>query len=43
MKRNLMVMFLVVLFMGSAWAGGGPLGIDHRMNEDNSGIWKRNN
>lgn len=26
-----------------AWAGGGPFGIDHRLNEDNSGIWKRRN
>ena len=26
-----------------AWAGGGPFGIDHRVNEDNSGIWKRRN
>jgi len=24
-------------------AGGGPLGIDHRWNYDNSGIWKRSN
>lgn len=24
-----------------AFAGGGPLGIDHRVNEDDSGIWKR--
>ena len=24
-----------------ALAGGGPLGIDHRVNEDDSGIWKR--
>ncbi len=26
-----------------AHAGGGPLGIDHRWNYDNSGIWKRSN
>jgi undecaprenyl-diphosphatase len=26
-----------------ACAGGGPLGIDHRWNYDNSGIWKRSN
>lgn len=26
-----------------AWAGGGPLGIDHRLSYDNSGIWKRSN
>ena len=27
----------------SATAGGGPLGIDHRLQYDNSGIWKRSN
>ncbi len=27
----------------AAMAGGGPLGIDHRWNEDDSGIWKRSN
>ena len=26
-----------------AFAGGGPLGIDHRLHYDNSGIWKRTN
>jgi hypothetical protein len=31
------------LSFGGAWAGGGPLGIDHRVNEDDSGIWKRSN
>ena len=24
-----------------AWAGGGPFGIDHRLNYDDSGIWNR--
>ncbi len=28
---------------GIALAGGGPLGIDHRLTYDNSGIWKRSN
>ncbi len=28
---------------GTAMASGGPLGIDHRLHYDNSGIWKRNN
>ncbi|OWW19882.1 hypothetical protein AYR66_10575 [Noviherbaspirillum denitrificans] len=28
---------------GTAWAGGGPFGIDSRLNYDNSGIWKRSN
>lgn len=27
--------------MGAAWAGGGPLGIDHRWSYDDSGIFKR--
>ena len=29
--------------MGPVHAGGGPLGIDHVLNYDNSGIWKRSN
>ncbi len=28
---------------GTAHASGGPLGIDHRIHYDNSGIWKRSN
>jgi undecaprenyl-diphosphatase len=28
---------------GTACAGEGPLGIDHRLHYDNSGIWKRSN
>ncbi|MFC5525710.1 phosphatase PAP2 family protein [Rhodanobacter ginsengisoli] len=28
---------------GTAMASGGPLGIDHRLHYDNSGIWKRSN
>ena len=28
---------------GNAMASGGPLGIDHRLHYDNSGIWKRTN
>ena len=27
----------------SSFAGGGPLGIDSRLNYDNQGIWKRSN
>ena len=30
-------------FSGTAMASGGPLGIDHRLHYDNSGIWKRSN
>ena len=29
--------------MGHLHAGGGPLGIDHVLNYDNSAIWKRSN
>lgn len=29
--------------LGTAQASGGPLGIDHRLNYDDSGIWKRRN
>jgi undecaprenyl-diphosphatase len=33
----------ILAFCGSAHAGSGPLGIDHRLHYDNSGIWKRSN
>ena len=29
------------LLCNTAWAGGGPLGIDHRVPEDDHGIWQR--
>ena len=32
---------LALLGSGSALASGGPLGIDHRIHYDNTGIWKR--
>jgi membrane-associated phospholipid phosphatase len=32
-----------MLASGSVWASGGPLGIDHRIAYDNSGIWQRSN
>ncbi|MGH8455658.1 MAG: phosphatase PAP2 family protein [Stenotrophobium sp.] len=32
---------LIAWNIPAAWAAGGPLGIDHRLNYDNSGIWKR--
>ena len=35
-------MLAALAFAGSACAGG-PLGIDHRLNFDDSGIWKRSN
>lgn len=34
---------LLLLASGSACASGGPLGLDHRLHYDNSGIWKRSN
>ena len=32
---------IVAAASGSAWSGGGPLGIDHKLMYDNSGIWAR--
>lgn len=41
------VVFMVVAMtaapLQNARAGGGPLGIDHRLHYDNSGIWQRSN
>lgn len=34
---------LVMLAPAAVFASGGPLGIDHRVHYDNSGIWKRSN
>ena len=39
----LSVFWLFSCISGTARAGGGPLGIDHRLNYDNEGIWKRSN
>jgi membrane-associated phospholipid phosphatase len=36
-----LVTLAAVLASTTALAGGGPLGIDHRLHYDNSGIWKR--
>ena len=36
-------LLLGILSAGSVHAGGGPLGIDHILSYDNSGIWKRSN
>ena len=38
-----MACLLAVLSSAPAFASGGPLGIDHRLHYDNSGIWKRTN
>lgn len=42
--RKIKYSFVTLLFViaTSAWAGG-PFGIDHRINRDDSGIWSRNN
>jgi membrane-associated phospholipid phosphatase len=42
---NVAALFLLhgFLAIGSVHAGGGPLGIDHVLNYDNSGIWRRTN
>jgi len=38
-----LLLCLALLAPGGAFASGGPLGIDHRVHYDNSGIWKRSN
>jgi undecaprenyl-diphosphatase len=38
-----LLLCLALLAPGDAFASGGPLGIDHRVHYDNSGIWKRSN
>lgn len=44
MRAPCLASLLVALTLcGSAHASGGPLGIDHRLHYDNSGIWKRTN
>ena len=39
--RSCVVLFILTL--SNAMAAGGPLGIDHQLAFDNSGIWKRSN
>jgi hypothetical protein len=43
--KTMLAVCSIVEMMGAgpAHAGGGPLGIDSRLNEDNQGIWKRSN
>lgn len=36
-------LLLILAASPCAFAAGGPLGIDHRLHYDNSGIWKRSN
>lgn len=45
-RRNIWISLLAsycLLDCAAANAAGGPLGIDHRLGYDNSGIWKRTN
>jgi undecaprenyl-diphosphatase len=35
------VLWMLLVTSSCAFAGGGPLGIDHKWNYDNSGIWNR--
>ncbi len=39
--RNVALLCLLLAVVPTAWAAGGPLGIDHRWSYDNSGIWNR--
>ncbi|MBD8879769.1 MULTISPECIES: phosphatase PAP2 family protein [Rhodanobacter] len=40
---RLALLLLAFTLPAPAFASGGPLGIDHRLHYDNSGIWKRSN
>ena len=40
---KLLSTILAMIISGSVLAAGGPLGIDHRLAMDDSGIWKRSN
>jgi len=41
MRTGRMLSFLAALLRGTAQAAGGPLGIDHELSLDQSGIWAR--
>ncbi|MDE2087774.1 MAG: phosphatase PAP2 family protein [Xanthomonadaceae bacterium] len=41
--RRYALLLLAFTLPAPALAGGGPLGIDHRLHYDNRGIWKRSN
>lgn len=41
LQRKGLALALALGTCGTACASGGPLGIDHRLHYDNSGIWKR--
>ncbi|MBD8873809.1 phosphatase PAP2 family protein [Rhodanobacter sp. DHB23] len=42
-KLHGLACLLALTLSAPAFASGGPLGIDHRLHYDNSGIWKRSN
>jgi undecaprenyl-diphosphatase len=41
MRIRSILLTIACVWSGYAFAGGGPLGIDHRLSYDDSGIWKR--
>jgi membrane-associated phospholipid phosphatase len=43
MRLKSILLAIACIWSGYGFAGGGPLGIDHRLSFDNSGIWKRSN
>lgn len=43
MRISLLILLLALAPVGQSLASGGPLGIDHRLHYDNTGIWKRSN
>lgn len=43
MKLGSVFFLLAATFSAPAFCSGGPLGIDHRLHYDNSGIWARGN
>jgi hypothetical protein len=43
MKAKLATFGIALACANVSLAGGGPLGIDHKLEYDNSGIWKRSN
>jgi undecaprenyl-diphosphatase len=42
-RTRALALVIGAAFVTAAHGAGGPLGIDHRLNYDNSGIWGRNN
>jgi len=43
MRLKSILLTIACSWSGYAFAAGGPLGIDHRLSYDDSGIWKRSN